>query len=242
MSDSSDRIHEPSPIRLAQAREEGRVARSAELSRALILCVMLAAIFVLAGTFQQLAGERIRQSIQKVSIKLTDMDAAATTQEWLALFAPVMFFFGSVTCIGLLVWHFQSPLNFRVSKVSPDLGRLSLGRSLGQMFSWSSLARTLTLLAAFIGCATAVCLIVFSQSGRVATIASLDLKQGLKTADSFLRNMLVATGVILLVLGFADYLRERFKLAAQLKMTDQERRDEARDLEMNPQLRRRMFN
>lgn len=237
----TERVHEPSPIRLFKAREEGDVARSAELSRSLILSSMLGSIFVFAGTIQEIVTEKIRACIAGVKVKLADFSVQSQTEGWFDLYFPFLFFLVSITCIGLLVWHFQSPLTPRIQKVNPDVSRVSPGSWMCRIFSMDSLSRATIGLISFVALATIAVLILFNQSHSVVGVAAFDSGKGIQFAGSFLRNVFVASGVVLIVLGFADYVRERWKLASRLKMTDQERRDEARETEMNPQVRRQIL-
>ena len=57
----SDRIHEPSPIRLIQARDDGIVARSGELVRSLIVCVTIGSILMFVGTAQSIFETNIKR-------------------------------------------------------------------------------------------------------------------------------------------------------------------------------------
>lgn len=237
MSDA-ERIHEPSPIRLLQAKEEGRVARSAELSRALILCLMLSGIFIFAGTFQRLFSQFIRSSISNVGVSLNQ--ASFNRSQTSEVLSPILFFIGAVTILSLLIWHIQSPLTPKFSKAMPDMRRLSPGNSLARIFSFDNLQKTMLLLVGLLATGIVAFWLVAGNSLEISQLATLAPGIGTAKLGGFLRHFFVATGVIILVLGLVDFVREKFKLANQLKMTDQERRDEARNSEMNPEVRRRL--
>ncbi|MEC9091661.1 MAG: EscU/YscU/HrcU family type III secretion system export apparatus switch protein [Planctomycetota bacterium] len=236
-----ERIHEPSPIRLAQAKEKGDVGRSAELSRSLILSAMLGSVFIFAGTIHELASEKIRESIADVKVKLTDLSVTSQTEIGFDWFFPFLYFLTSILCVGVLVWHFQSPLTPRVQRANPDFSRISPGSSMARILSAESISQGLFGLVGFLVLASVAILILFNQTKALVSVSTYGSERGIQIIGSFLRNVFVASGVVLVVLGFVDYLWQRWRIANKLKMTDQERRDEAKETEMNPLVRKQIL-
>ncbi|MEE2642693.1 MAG: EscU/YscU/HrcU family type III secretion system export apparatus switch protein [Planctomycetota bacterium] len=236
----NERVHEPSPVRLLQARQEGQVARSAELSRALMFCILLGMVFFLFGSFLELAAGKISKTLSVSHVSLDTISAEGQAGFWLGMFYPLVVFLSAVVGMVVLVWHFQFPLTPRFSRVACDLSRVSWQRGLGRLFSADNLVKCLLSLAALVALLLVAGSMTRGHAQALAGMAGQATGQSLDTALSFIKNVLVASGCILVVLGFADYLRERIRLAMQLRMTDQERRDEAREGEMNPETRRRI--
>lgn len=239
MSAEQDRVHEASPIRLLRAREDGMVARSAELSRSLVFCVLLGVGFLSLGYFQSLFAEQLVHSIAQAEVSWSS--EMLNGKQVGKLVFPLLTLLISIALMALAAWHFQSPLSIRMEKATPDMSRISPLNAWSRLFSAN---HWIKILIWIIGLAVAAFLafaFTWNQSNELASIASLELEHGLSQASSFLRNSLIAAGAIILVLGVADYVRERIRLIIQLRMTDRERRDEARDSGMNPELRRRML-
>ena len=235
-----DRVHEASPIRLLRAKDEGLVARSAELSCSLLFCVLLGSGLLSIGSVRPFSEKLLTSSLQNVRLSWSDDMLASSTVSQLIF--PFVIYLVTIAAAALATWHFQSPINLNPSKVAPDLSRVSPASAFGRIFSIHHCLKILTLVVGFLLAIVVAFAITWNESGRLASIANLDLKNGLAVANSLLQNTLIAAGAIILVLGVLDYVRERIRLANQLRMTDQERRDEARNLEMNPELRRRMFS
>lgn len=238
MSDS-DRVHEPSPVRLLQAKEDGMVARSGELSRALLTCVILGAFLVFAGAFHSLFAEQIRNSIQNVSIHFDKNSLFAIRPNH--PFVSILFFFGSLIIFCLLFWGLQSAPRFRFEKAVPDFGRLSPLKAWNKLFSPDHWFRVFLMTFGFLITLGLAFAYLLYNTRSLASVAQLNLDEGLSRTGAFLRETFIATGIAILVLGIADYVRERIRLSYQLRMTDEERREEARNMEMNPELRRRLM-
>lgn len=239
MSDS-DRIHEPSPIRLIRAREDGIVARSGELVRSLIVCITIGAILMFAGTAQDIFETNLKETFSATEIRVSAIKPSELTQRISETLSPFMFLFVGLVVLAIAFWHIQFPLKLSPQKTSPDFNRVSPIAALGRIFSIDSFARAgiaLVALVAFIAIGFSM---VFYQPEIVLGVFGKDFQDSISLAGTFLKNFLLATGACLIVFGATDYIRERIKIANQLRMTDSERRDEARENEPSPVLRQRM--
>lgn len=239
MSDS-DRIHEPSPIRLIRAREDGIVARSGELVRSLIVCVTIGAILMFAGTAQKIFETNVKETFSSVEIRTSAIKSSELTLRVSDTLTPFMFLFVGLVVLAIAFWHIQFPLSFTPQKITPDFNRISPIAALGRIFSVDSIARamiSLVGLVAFLGIGFSM---VFYQPEIVLGVFGNDFHDSLALAGKFLKNFLLATGACVMFFGTADYVRERIKIASQLRMTDSERRDEAREHQPSPVLRQRL--
>lgn len=239
-----DRVHEASPIRLLQARQDGLVARSAELSRSLIFCVLMSSLFLFAGVFQDLIAKQLVACFTDVKLTWSNANWIQFSEKdpfAIKTLLPLIVFLSSFSVLALLIWHFQSPLSPNIRKAMPDMTRLSPAHFWQQLLSFGHWIKVFLLIIGFVTATACALSYTWSQSSTLASAAALDLDSSLGLAGSFLKNSMVAAGIIILVLGFADYIRERIRLSLKLRMTDQERREEARNSEMNPQVRQRLL-
>lgn len=234
-----DRVHEPSPIRLLRAREDGQVARSNELSRALVTCLVLGGLLLGCGTWQESLTRYVRLALSTPGVSLsTAGEQVATLVE---LLVPVIFFLAAIMVLAVLVWHFQSPLCLRPDRIVPSPDRLSPVHFAKRLFSLHHWLKIGWLFLGFLLATVIVVGFTFNHSSSLALMASEDLTTALRTTTVFLRHALIGSGGFLVLFGAGDYIRERIRLASQLKMSDQERRDEARNSEMDPNVRRRLL-
>lgn len=239
MSDS-DRIHEPSPIRLIRAREDGTVARSGELVRSLIVCITIGAILMFAGTAQDIFETNLKETFSSTEIRVSAIKPSELTQRISDTLTPFMFLFVGLVVLAIAFWHIQFPLKLSPQKTSPDLNRISPIAALGRIFSIDSFARAGIAMVALIAFIAIGFSMVFYQPEIVLGVFGKDFNDSLSLAGTFLKNFLLATGACLIFFGAADYIRERIKIGSQLRMTDSERRDEARENQPSPVLRQRL--
>ncbi|MDG2471298.1 MAG: EscU/YscU/HrcU family type III secretion system export apparatus switch protein [Pirellulaceae bacterium] len=240
MSDS-DRIHEPSPVQLLRAKEDGTVIRSSELARSLTFCVVAGTLLVFSATAEQIFGGFLEHTFKSVEIKVSAIDSGAQMTAMIKLLLPIVTCLSAMVLLAIGSWHFQSPLATHFRKTQPDLYRLAPGARLARMLSLDSFLKTimgLSLLVLLLG--IALFFVLFQTENLIASIPNR-LRPSLKLAGDFLRNVLIATGTLIILFGLVDYIRERFKINSELRQTDQQQRDEARENEIHPQFRRPMI-
>lgn len=237
----SDRVHQPSPIRQLQAEQEGIIARSAELTRALTLCVVLGGCFVFAGTVWQGLSGFLVDSIDAVTVRYSSTSYATTVTGLWKLVSPLALFLIGLLIATLFFSHLQSPLKPRFHRLGSGIEQFSPANAWSRLFSLTNLIRTVILLLGFILALVVAFLFVRFNSGSLIGLAFGTLDQSLVRVQQFLKHVFLATGAIILVLGILDYVREKTSLAHRMKMTEQQRRDEARNSEMNPEVRRRIL-
>ena len=236
----SDRIHEPSPIRLIQARNDGIVARSGELVRSLIVCVTIGSILMFVGTAQSIFETNIKETFSSVQIRTTAIHSNDLTRRVADTLTPILFLFVGMVVLAVVFWHIQFPLKFTPQKTTPDFNRISPIAALTRILSVDSFAKAAI---SFLGLIAFVAIgfsMVLYQPEIVLGIFGENFRDSLSLAGQFVKNFLLATGACVIFFGAVDYIRERIKIASQLRMTDSERRDEAREHEPSPLHRQRL--
>ena len=236
--DSSDKTEKPTPKRLREAREKGQVAKTPDL---VTWVGMLATTVLLQMTFQRGAvvmpdllhrmGQVIAEPDQGGATKF----AAMAMWKAASVVAPMLI---GMMVIGLAVNIAQVGFKPTSKKLKPDFGRLNVFKGIKKMVStqawwelFKALAKTALLLAVAWPAFTNAMRTLAGQSGSDAFgMAGYTAK----TALTIVRNVSAAG----LVVAAADYAYQKRRTMKQLRMTRQELREEMKQQEGNPEMRR----
>ncbi len=236
--DSSDKTEKPTPKRLKEGREKGQIAKTPDLST---WVGMLATSTLLQISYQR--GVVVLPGIlRQMGVVIADPDlsaankfAAASMWKTVGVVAPMLL---GMMIIGLLVNIAQVGFRPTSKKLKPDFGRLNVFKGIKKMVgmqAWwelgKALAKTVLLMAvawpAFTGAAHQLTSGNMSNAFAIAGFVA-------KTALTVVRNV-AAVG---LVVAAADYAYQKRRVTKQLRMTRQELREEMKQQEGNPEMRR----
>ncbi len=237
-----ERTEEPTEKRRREFREEGKVAKSQELNTALLFSGMLLVWFFylpsfwedlqplltyfwrVAGTYQvttQSAGELLTLSLNLLAGLL-----------WPLMLTSFLVGIGAnMVQIGPLFT--LKPLQPKASKMNPIKGiqRLISKKSVFE------LAKSLMKLAVIAG------IVYFTLSSSVDSILSLSgvqLERSLQFYTEMAGEIMLKSCVALLIVAVLDFLYQRWEMEQQMKMTKKEVKDEHKETEGDPQLKKKI--
>ena len=227
MEDFADKTQAPTTHRRAEARRLGNVARSNDLSAA-ILC--LGAVLLL-----QHFGPGVAKAFElMVSEGLSSSSSASVGRIGYLLGSAVAPMLVGLLVIGTIAHLVQSGFifRFRAQPIDPakNIERMFSGRSAAQLT-----ANVLKL--ALVGVVT-----YFVARGRLGQIVSLQNRPFGDVATAA-GGLFVAVGLriagVLLVLGILDYAYQWFRHERELRMTRREVKEEQRRTDGAPETKRR---
>ena len=241
-SNSQDRQLPASQRKIDQARRDGQVPRSKDLSHLAVMGTGAVALLLLAPTaFEQMRGTLAQALVfNAASVQdPADMLSRLSTFAGLGLVACVVFaaiVLSAAVAGSLAVGGWVSS----TKAITPDLSRLSPFKGLGNLFSRQQLAQVvkLVLLAAILGAIG-----WYYVAGSIGEV----VRTVLQPSPSALRALgdWLATGVgLLLLVVFAtaviDVPLQRFFHLSKLKMSHQEVKQEHKESDGDPMVRGRM--
>jgi flagellar biosynthetic protein FlhB len=238
LGDTGDKTEKPTPKRLREARDRGQIARTPDLATWL---GVLASTVLLQSTIKR-GSVAMRDILDQMGAAIAHPDEGiairyAADAAWKAagVVAPML--------IGLLVVAFVSNIaqvGFKptTKKLAPDWKRLNPLKGMKRMASvqsWWELFKSLakTALLVVVALPAMVNALHALTSGNDASLIGLTAIVG-STALTILRNV-AAVG---LVVALADYAWQKRSIMRQLRMTRQELREEYKQQEGNPEMRR----
>ncbi len=241
----ADKTEEATPKKLSDARKEGQVARSQELSTA----VMLLAFFLVIKVFVGFIGTRFLESFgdvyQSIDVYVTDEFGAGTGGAFLRdglidilliclpvfIVAVVVAF---VVTVAQVKWQVTAkPLKPKFSKFNPING-------FKRIFSKDKLFE---LIKDVIKIAL-IFYVAYSDLREAAETVSLlydfSLNQAVVYIGDFVIDLGIKLSAIYLIVGVADYIYQKLKFKKDLMMSKQEVKDEYKQQEGDPQVKGRI--
>jgi flagellar biosynthetic protein FlhB len=242
-AEDEGRTEEPTEHKLRKAREEGKVAKSAEFTSALVL---LAATIMLA-----LVGRIMLNGLAEMLVFFvkgsTEIDVATDLRlgqlflRWIVpVTAPVL---AAAVVAGVAAELFQVGFLFTTKPITPDFTRIipRFGRFFQRAFlsseAFFNLAKNVLKIAVII---LVVYLNVRPAIPRIAHVATTPFMAGFAFFASMIFRVVVEVAVILLALSLPDYLFQRRQHMESLKMSRQEIKEVRKQDEGDPLIRSRL--
>ena len=233
-----DKTLEATPHRREQARREGHVARSRDLASAGMLLLALGVLAVLGGSLAGFLVDFCRNQLGGQAWLSADADFAVS--EWHSIFwrlgrhlLPVL---GLIFLAGVAVNVVQTGFRFLPQKLSLDLNRVNPMSGFSRMFSSPNFVVLGFGIVKLIVVVVTACAVVYSELDTIAGLASLAPAELALCMSQVIFRTALKLGGALFVLAMLDYGYQRWRHECDLRMTLQELREEARNLEGDPQL------
>lgn len=240
--DRSSKTEEPTSRRLEKAREEGQVARSAELtSSVIILCGAIIAIQRGEGTVDGLR-RAMTEALATISARdLTPAQVVDTVRSSgsviLEVAGPLVF---AVAVAALVATVGQVGFGFYPKKLAMELDRLNPIKGLGKIFSRKGIVELVKSVLK-IGLASWVAwTVIVSAMAGLPALGLYSPRVILVGAGDELVTMILWVTSALGIVAVFDYLYQRWDTHQELKMTKEEVKDETKQAEGDPQLRQRV--
>lgn len=237
-TDAGERTEQPTPRRREEAREQGQVPRSTDLTAAVIILGGLGLLNVLGPWMLEQLLALLRD------IGEPGRPDGAALLVWIRralyggalLIAPFLLLLLAIGLAGAIV---QTGPLLTWKKLQPRIDHLDPVRGLKRLFSTDALARTAfgLLKIALVGAVAYA-----SIAGQIQPVlGSATLAPGgvfeMAVRLTFMLSLRMA--LILLILGLADYFYQRWKVERQIRMTKQEIKDELKKMEGDPLIKQR---
>ena len=236
-----DRTEPATPRRREEARQRGQVARSADLSSALIL---LAAVLALRFAGRPLV-ESLFASTSTVLEGLAgvDGDPAALLARFGGVFTAVLLgflpFVGIVLVAAIAANLFQVGFLFTADPLTPDLDRVNPVSGLGRLFSFRGLVRLLGGLLKLSIVGMIVFWTIWAERASLVELSGRGFEQIPSVSVDLMHTLSLRAALALLVLAAAEYGFQKWQFERDLRMSKRELREELRRYEGDPRMRER---
>ena len=244
MAEDSDleRTEPASARRLEQAREEGQVPHSRELGAFLILLAAAGGIWMMGGWLSQRVTVMFRKGLTLDDKLMRDPNQMLVRFSDLSLDVLLTF---SPLLLALMIAALASPflLNafiFSPKALMPKFDRMDPIKGLQRLFSWNGLAELVKAVAkaALIGGVAAW--VIWSERNDLVGLLAQPLGAGLASAGHLIAfSFLAMVAAMILIVGI-DIPFQLWNYHDKLKMTRDELKQEAKEMEGDPHVKGRI--
>ncbi len=236
------RTEAPTPRRREEARAQGRVVISMELAAGLLL---LAAVGVLWFGSRGMGAELLEAVRYGMLCSSVHDLGPHQTRELLTCFLMrgmqlLEVFFGLLFVVSLGVTVGQAGFRVLPALAAPNWERIDPAAGLRRMFSLPALLRggaattkvTLTLVLAVV--------LTKRRFARLAAFQQQDLPSAAAQTWDMVLLLSLAVAAVFLLVGAADYILQRLRFEASLRMTREELKEEIKREEGDPHIKLRI--
>jgi len=236
---AAERSEEPTARRLQKARDEGRVARSADLPAAAVTIVSvimlsLSGAWFVSGITALFKGAF---SVDRKALATPEAmlhESAAQLLAGLGYAMPVMLVTLVVAFVGSTV---TGGFLFSTRAAMPNFDKLNPVAGLKRMFGSRALIELGKSILKFTLVGGVLLSVLLSHKGELAMLGRMGLEPALAATGNLMIDAALWVTLALLLIAAIDVPLQRYQFMRGMRMTKQEIRDEMKDAEVSPEVR-----
>ena len=241
MAESGQRTEKPTQQRLERARREGQFPSSKEFVAAVQFLGFLTLVVASGGAWFLRVLSVTRQLLTRAfSVNLTAPTLVSLTHEFfLPVLTPLLVGGAALVLMVALAQLTTTGFGISPSKLAPDIKRLNFFSKIKSL-PGQNLPPFLQAVVLLPLIGLVVYYEVTGNLDEFLMLPRMSAQAGTLRVAASLQALLWRAGVLFLVVGVADLAWQRHRYTAQLRMTKQEVREEAKEQQGNPQIKMRI--
>ena len=239
---SAEQTEEPTARKLRNARDEGQVARSAELPAAAVTIGAILVMFFMGGYWIKQMAEIFASGFKFDRKSLDNPDLMVTAfahqlGEAFLLIIPVLL----VTAVmAILSSGATGGYLFALKSTLPKFSKLSLLSGFKRMFGANAAIELIKSILKFTLVAVVLWALVSRQMDKMMQLGQMAIEPALASAGWMIAESALWLSLSLLVIALIDAPYQRFAFMKQMRMTKQEVKDEMKDMEGRPEVKQQI--
>lgn len=237
--DFAERSEQATPKRKQEARNKGQVARSKELTTALLLIFSAIGLYSFSGS----VGEAFaRAAVRAWSLSRKDLFSVQQMISGLGhvfneVLIAVLPFFILLFLIAIFSPLLTGGLSFSFKAAAPKFSRLSPAKGLKRMFGVHALMELIKALAKVLLVSLAAYWVISSIMQELFALGLNEASAGIAGSIELITRSFLLIALSLLVVAFIDVPYQLWNHNKQLKMTKREVKDEYKETEGKPEVK-----
>jgi flagellar biosynthetic protein FlhB len=243
--EGGEKTEQATQKKLNDARKDGKVAKSKELTSAFMLVTLflILKIFIsyMGNNFVSLFSlvyNRLCDYINPAEVGFTSNAVSAfMMQMLLQILKSVWPFFLFGVAIALVISIIQVGWKVTTKPLQPNISKFNPISGFKRIFSKDSL---FNLVMAIIKIAVIALIAYFSirkKANELFILYEISLNQAIALVGDIILNTGLKISLVYLIVGLADYVYQKHKFSEDMKMTKQEVKDEYKNTEGDPQIK-----
>lgn len=240
--DLGERTEDATPKRRQESREEGKVAKSQDLSGAALL-VLTSLALAAAAMWMLGQGRQVLAAILSGATVSDPLDPAevSTTLRYVGMAgaraaAPILLVAWGAALIAQIS---QIGWVFSPKALKPSLSKLNPLSGFKRIFGLSGVVKAALDVLKVLIVAAVVLITVRQHADQILVLPYLTVMQCLGTVGDLMFDLALRILAVLLLLGLIDFSYQRWKHAKDMRMTKQQVKDEMKQTEGDPDVKRR---
>ena len=234
--------------KLEDARKEGKVAKSKDLTQGIDLLVLFLLIKIFVGymgeRFMGLFNQTLGRMAEFMSVnqKEISMQAVGTVlgNAILELFLIIWPFLAFGFVITFIVTVYQVGWKVTAKPMEPKLSKFNPINGFKRMFSKDSLFELLKSIVKVGVIAYVAYSNLVEEADNLFVLYEISLSQAIALVGNIIIEFGIEISIVFIVIGIVDYIFQKWKFGEDMKMTKQEVKDEYKNTEGNPEIKGRI--
>jgi len=240
--DQSSKTEQPTSRRLRQGRERGQVAVSQDVKTwGVLTASALAFALVVPSSCRQLMQVMVQfieaSDVMQVGQENASTAAASLVFDVFWVISPMILIIMIAAAGATLA---QTGLIWAPSRIAPEFSRVSILKGLQRIFSWNGLLEFSKGILKIAIVATVFVVVAWPVLGHLDVFPAISPAGAIVQLDDLLLKLISGTAVVMIFVAGADYAVQRQLFLQQMKMTQQEVRDEYKETEGDPHIKSRI--
>jgi flagellar biosynthetic protein FlhB len=235
VSSGENRTEDPTPKRRSKARDEGQVARSAEVNSAVVLIATVAVLMITGGRLltklEAVMSGGLARAFDPTS---TGTSAGWAMRSFAGAVAPVLLV---ALAAGVAANVAQVRLRFSTKLLRPKFSKLNPLQGIKRLFSPQSFVELLKSLAKTTIVGGIAYMTVGTQLTELGALVGAPPSAIVAQIGSLVSSVAIRVAAAMAVLAALDYAWQRRKHEKSLKMTKDEVKQEARQTDVSPEIK-----
>jgi len=234
-----DKTEEPTQRRIEKAREEGNIAQSKEFNMAISFLTVTALLYFI--------GNSMAKDITKVFYDYFDLNTEIIDSNLISygmnihvsLYLKVAILFIGGALISLMLGLIQTRFLIAPKAVKFDLSKINPIKGFKNLFSLKKVVELLKNLAKLAVVGILSYQIIVSNIDTVTGLVDQDITASIAFTVSLILEIMFKLGIALLIISLIDFWYQKYEYKKNLRMTKKEVKDEHKDMEGNPEVKRK---
>jgi flagellar biosynthesis protein FlhB len=241
---AGEKTEKPTPKRKQEAREKGQVARSMDLTGAVVMLAGLAALMATGGAM----AERLGAAMTRTLAQVADPEAAGSPgaigrlllqagQDVLLALAPVA---AACAVAAIVVSVAQVGVQPMPKALKPDPKRLNPISGFKNIYGPNALVEGAKSIVKVAAVGVIVAMALLPQLDTMGSLMGIEpLELGIRLHDD-IEDLALRAGIAYLVIGVLDFGWQRYRHEKSLKMDLEEVKEEQKGMDLPPEVKQAM--
>lgn len=234
---TGEKTEKPTAKKLRDARREGQVAKSRDLTQTLLMLAWVIVLLALAGV----TGERLAELLQSTLLEIGKLEPGSNRRVGVAALEALVGLtlapLAIVAVVGIFCEFLQVGPVVAPKRIAPKASHLSVTQGLKRIFAVDNLFETAkSLVKTAVIVAVAATIALFSLNTLLVMPRS-DPVTAFRASGGLIVLLFVAVSILFVFVSLADWLYQRYSFEKKQRMSKQDVKRENKEQDGDPQTR-----